>query len=321
MKKRSGCSSARRSLSPGGLLQLSAEAAVAVMIVEQPGEAPAADREADVRLALRLDFGQAGAKRVSRLRTAGINLRLSSARRKAYHLTTFGCQMNEHDSERMKGMLESLGYREVGDARRRRSNPLQHLLDPGEGRQPARRPPRGGQAAEGTGPGARGRIGGCWSQSMKERVFESFRRRRGLRPGPGAQAGGVPDERQHHRAGLLRVRGLHGAPAHEARARVPGLGADIGGLQLRLQLLHSSLHAGARGVAAGGGGSARGGARRGGRGPGGDPARDRTSAPTGATCRRGPRPPSPSYSRWSMPSTGSSGSATRARIPRTSGRR
>ena len=30
-----------------------------------------------------------------------------------YHLTTFGCQMNEHDSERMKGMLESLGYGEA----------------------------------------------------------------------------------------------------------------------------------------------------------------------------------------------------------------
>src|SRR5207249_6947972 len=28
-------------------------------------------------------------------------------------LTTFGCQMNEHDSERMKGMLESLGYTEA----------------------------------------------------------------------------------------------------------------------------------------------------------------------------------------------------------------
>ena len=27
-----------------------------------------------------------------------------------FHVTTFGCQMNEHDSERMKGMLESLGY-------------------------------------------------------------------------------------------------------------------------------------------------------------------------------------------------------------------
>ena len=31
---------------------------------------------------------------------------------KQYHLTTFGCQMNAHDSERMKGMLESLGYAE-----------------------------------------------------------------------------------------------------------------------------------------------------------------------------------------------------------------
>ena len=31
----------------------------------------------------------------------------------AYHVTTFGCQMNEHDSERMKGMLESLGYTEA----------------------------------------------------------------------------------------------------------------------------------------------------------------------------------------------------------------
>ena len=30
-----------------------------------------------------------------------------------YHVTTFGCQMNEHDSERMKGMLDSLGYDEA----------------------------------------------------------------------------------------------------------------------------------------------------------------------------------------------------------------
>ena len=32
---------------------------------------------------------------------------------KRFHVTTFGCQMNEHDSERMKGMLESLGYAEA----------------------------------------------------------------------------------------------------------------------------------------------------------------------------------------------------------------
>ncbi|MGH2731208.1 MAG: tRNA (N6-isopentenyl adenosine(37)-C2)-methylthiotransferase MiaB [Actinomycetota bacterium] len=33
--------------------------------------------------------------------------------RKTYFIRTFGCQMNEHDSERMAGMLESEGYSEV----------------------------------------------------------------------------------------------------------------------------------------------------------------------------------------------------------------
>jgi len=32
---------------------------------------------------------------------------------KRYHVTTFGCQMNAHDSERMKGMLEELGLGEA----------------------------------------------------------------------------------------------------------------------------------------------------------------------------------------------------------------
>jgi tRNA-2-methylthio-N6-dimethylallyladenosine synthase len=32
---------------------------------------------------------------------------------KSYHITTFGCQMNAHDSERIKGMLESLGLGEA----------------------------------------------------------------------------------------------------------------------------------------------------------------------------------------------------------------
>ena len=32
---------------------------------------------------------------------------------KRYHVTTFGCQMNTHDSERIKGMLESLGLGEA----------------------------------------------------------------------------------------------------------------------------------------------------------------------------------------------------------------
>ncbi len=34
---------------------------------------------------------------------------------KRYHVTTFGCQMNAHDSERIKGMLEELGLGEAPD--------------------------------------------------------------------------------------------------------------------------------------------------------------------------------------------------------------
>jgi tRNA-2-methylthio-N6-dimethylallyladenosine synthase len=94
--------------------------------------------------------------------------------RRTYHLTTFGCQMNEHDSERMKGMLESLGYREVDDRagadlilfntcsiREKADNRLVGHL--GEARQLKRRDP---ERVIG--------VGGCWSQSMKERVFEQF---------------------------------------------------------------------------------------------------------------------------------------------------
>ncbi|MDX6545442.1 MAG: tRNA-2-methylthio-N6-dimethylallyladenosine synthase, partial [Gaiellales bacterium] len=32
-----------------------------------------------------------------------------------YHVQTFGCQMNVHDSERMKGLLESLGLSEAAE--------------------------------------------------------------------------------------------------------------------------------------------------------------------------------------------------------------
>lgn len=32
-----------------------------------------------------------------------------------YHITTYGCQMNEHDTETIKGMLESMGYTFVED--------------------------------------------------------------------------------------------------------------------------------------------------------------------------------------------------------------
>ena len=38
---------------------------------------------------------------------------LSSLERGSYWITTFGCQMNKADSERMAGILESMGYREA----------------------------------------------------------------------------------------------------------------------------------------------------------------------------------------------------------------
>jgi tRNA-2-methylthio-N6-dimethylallyladenosine synthase len=93
---------------------------------------------------------------------------------KTYHLTTFGCQMNEHDSERMKGMLESLGYSEAPDRegaelilfntcsiREKADNRLVGHL--GEAKRLKAEDP-----ARVVG------IGGCWSQSLKEEVFEQF---------------------------------------------------------------------------------------------------------------------------------------------------
>jgi tRNA-2-methylthio-N6-dimethylallyladenosine synthase len=93
---------------------------------------------------------------------------------RTYHLTTFGCQMNEHDSERMKGMLESLGYSEAQDRegadlilfntcsiREKADNRLVGHL--GEAKRLKREYP---ERVIG--------IGGCWSQSVKEKVFELF---------------------------------------------------------------------------------------------------------------------------------------------------
>ena len=34
---------------------------------------------------------------------------------KSYHIITYGCQMNEHDSENIAGLLEALGYEHCGD--------------------------------------------------------------------------------------------------------------------------------------------------------------------------------------------------------------
>jgi tRNA-2-methylthio-N6-dimethylallyladenosine synthase len=92
----------------------------------------------------------------------------------AYHVTTFGCQMNEHDSERMKGMLDVLGYEEVAaraDADvilfntcsiRERADErfIAHL------REAAALKRRHEDVVIG--------VGGCWAQSVKDEVFKKF---------------------------------------------------------------------------------------------------------------------------------------------------
>jgi tRNA-2-methylthio-N6-dimethylallyladenosine synthase len=91
-----------------------------------------------------------------------------------YHLTSFGCQMNEHDSERMKGMLESLGYTEAGE----RAGADLILFNTCSIREKADNRLVGhlGEAKrlKGENPERVIGIGGCWSQSLKDQVFEMF---------------------------------------------------------------------------------------------------------------------------------------------------
>jgi tRNA-2-methylthio-N6-dimethylallyladenosine synthase len=91
-----------------------------------------------------------------------------------YHVTTFGCQMNEHDSERMKGMLDSLGYEEVGERSAadlilfntcsiRESADNRFIAHLGEAKR-----------LKSDDPGRVVGVGGCWAQSVKDEVFERF---------------------------------------------------------------------------------------------------------------------------------------------------
>src|SRR6201995_5917966 len=91
-----------------------------------------------------------------------------------YHVTTFGCQMNEHDSERMKGMLEDLGYAEAPERADadlilfntcsiRETAESRFITHLGEAKRLKREQP---DRVVG--------VGGCWAQSVKEEVFERF---------------------------------------------------------------------------------------------------------------------------------------------------
>jgi tRNA-2-methylthio-N6-dimethylallyladenosine synthase len=91
-----------------------------------------------------------------------------------YHVTTFGCQMNAHDSERIKGMLEDLGLGEspsqadadviVFNTCTIREKPDQrfaaHLAQ--------------ARALKEADPGKVIAVGGCYAEAQRERLFELY---------------------------------------------------------------------------------------------------------------------------------------------------
>jgi tRNA-2-methylthio-N6-dimethylallyladenosine synthase len=91
-----------------------------------------------------------------------------------YHVTTFGCQMNAHDSERIKGMLESLGLGEAPEPeaadvlvfntctiREKPDTRLAAYLGDAAARK--RRQPDLVVA-----------VGGCYAEAQREQIFERY---------------------------------------------------------------------------------------------------------------------------------------------------
>jgi tRNA-2-methylthio-N6-dimethylallyladenosine synthase len=93
---------------------------------------------------------------------------------KRFHVTTFGCQMNEHDSERMKGMLESIGYAET--AQRDEADLILFntcsIREKADERFVAYLNQAG--ALKRRDPERVIGVGGCWAQSVKDQVFRDF---------------------------------------------------------------------------------------------------------------------------------------------------
>jgi tRNA-2-methylthio-N6-dimethylallyladenosine synthase len=91
-----------------------------------------------------------------------------------YHVTTFGCQMNAHDSERIKGMLESLGLGEAAapeaadivvfntcTIREKPDTKLAAYLGDAAARKRRR-------------PDMVVAVGGCYAEAQRERIFERY---------------------------------------------------------------------------------------------------------------------------------------------------
>ena len=91
-----------------------------------------------------------------------------------FHVTTFGCQMNVHDSERIKGMLEAAGMGEAPDSeqanvlvfntctiRERADDRLIQALNVARGRKQRE-------------PELQIVVAGCWAESVRDDIFRDF---------------------------------------------------------------------------------------------------------------------------------------------------
>ncbi len=171
-----------------------------------------------------------------------------SAVSKSFHVTTFGCQMNEHDSERMKGMLGGLGYREVPERSEadlilfntcsiRETADSRFIAHLGEAKRLKSEDP---ERIVG--------VGGCWAQSVKDEVFGRF---------PFVDVAFGPG--QIHKLaefltsdsltaqGYFEFEDFAGHLPSQRQRPFQALAADLAGLQLRLLVLHRPVDARARG--------------------------------------------------------------------------
>jgi tRNA-2-methylthio-N6-dimethylallyladenosine synthase len=93
---------------------------------------------------------------------------------KSYHVTTFGCQMNAHDSERIKGMLESIG---LGEARTQEEADVIVFNTCTVREKPDQRfaahlaQARALKEADGKKVIA---VGGCYAEAQRDRIFELY---------------------------------------------------------------------------------------------------------------------------------------------------
>ena len=156
--------------------------------------------------------------------------------------------MNEHDSERMKGMLESLGYaeapaREDADLILFNTCSIREKADERfvahlhEAAALKRRDP---ERVIG--------VGGCWAQSVKDQVFRQFPFVDvAFGPGQVHKLAEFLTSDSLTAQGFFEFEGFTGHLPAKRAPRLPGLGADLGRLQHGLLVLHRARpRAGAR---------------------------------------------------------------------------